>query len=40
MDTTGNNDFCERKLSFEGPNSYDEAGWVTEEILDNVGIHF
>lgn len=28
-----------RKLSFEGPNSYDEAGWVTEEILDNVGIH-
>ena len=29
-----------RKLSFEGPNSYDEAGWVTEEILDNVGIHF
>ena len=28
-----------RKLSFEGPNSYDEAGWVTKEIFDNIGIH-
>ena len=28
-----------RKLSFEGPCSYEEAGWVSREILDNVGIH-
>lgn len=28
-----------RKLSFEGPSSYEEAGWVSREIFDNVGIH-
>ena len=28
-----------RKLSFEGPNSYEEAGWATREIMDNIGIH-
>ena len=27
-----------RKLSFEGPNSYENAGWVNNEILDNIGI--
>ena len=27
-----------RKLSFEGPNSYEDAGWVRNEILDNIGI--
>ncbi len=28
-----------RKLSFEGPSSYEDAGWVSREIFDNVGIH-
>ena len=28
-----------RKLSFEGANSYEDAGWVSREIMDNVGIH-
>ena len=27
-----------RKLSFEGPNSYEDAGWVRNEVLDNIGI--
>ncbi len=27
-----------RKLSFEGPNSYEEAGWTRNEVLDNIGI--
>ena len=27
-----------RKLSFEGPNSYENAGWAKNEILDNIGI--
>ena len=27
-----------RKLSFEGPNSYEDAGWARNEVLDNVGI--
>ncbi len=26
------------KLSFEGPNTYENAGWVSHEVLDNAGI--
>ena len=28
-----------RKLSFEGPNSYEDAGWVKSEILDTIGLY-
>ena len=28
-----------RKLSLEGPNDYESAGWVKSEILDTIGLY-